>query len=90
MASSPETMADDDDWCDEDDAYDASLDCDHAEADVDLMTGELSCRCGYHRYLSGDELRREAQLQAEMMEAYSRECEQSEQDANAASTRPEG
>jgi hypothetical protein len=63
---------------------DIDYDCLHEEAEVDLLTGEMTCRCGYHRFLSGDELRREAELQAEMMEAYYRECKQTEQDAKAA------
>ena len=50
-------------------------DCDHLEADVDLMTGNATCRCGHHWYLSGDEIRREAQLQADMMAAYYEQCE---------------
>lgn len=49
-------------------------DCDHVEAVVDILTGELSCHCGYHRYLSGDELRREIEIQTEAAEAYYREC----------------
>ena len=47
--------------------------CEHEHATVDILTGELTCSCGYFRYLSGDEIRREAELQAEMMEAYSAE-----------------
>lgn len=82
--TSDQTTGFDDEWPDEDRAYDASLDCNHAEADVDIMTGELHCLCGYTRILTGEQLKREAMLQAEMMEAYYRECEQTEQDARAA------
>lgn len=71
-----------DEW---DDERDPDFDeCEHEHATVDILTGEMSCSCGYHRYLSGDEIRREAEIQAEMMEAYYRECEQTEQDAKAA------
>lgn len=62
----------------------APLDCDHVEAEVDILTGEMHCHCGYRRVLSGEELSREAEFQAEAMEAYYRECEQTEQDAKAA------
>lgn len=80
----PNTTGFNDEWPDEDRAYDTSLDCDHAEADLDIVTGELHCRCGYLYILTGEQLKREAMLQAEMMEVYSRECEQTERDAMAA------
>jgi hypothetical protein len=49
-------------------------DCIHEDADVDILTGEMTChRCGFHKYLTGDEIRREAEIQAEMMEAYHQE-----------------
>jgi hypothetical protein len=70
-------MADYDDWDEEDD-------CDHMDAEIDILTGIMSCRCGYTKWLTAEELRREAELQAELMEAYYRECEQTEQDAKAA------
>ena len=67
------------DCCDEQDGtYDASLDCDHTEVNVDILTGEMRCQCGYTRILTAEELKREAALQAEMMEAYYRECEDAE------------
>lgn len=57
----------------EDDSW---LDCDHMEADVDVLTGELFChRCGYHRYLSAEDLQREAELQTQCAEAYQLECD---------------
>jgi hypothetical protein len=62
------------DWDDEDD-YPYADECDHEHATVDILTGEMSCHCGYHRYLSSAELQREAEFQAEMMEAYYLECE---------------
>jgi hypothetical protein len=62
------------DWDDAEDWHDDRNpdldDCIHEDADVDLITGEMMCRCGFHKYLTGDEIRREAQLRAEMMEAY--------------------
>jgi hypothetical protein len=63
---------DDEDWyCDDHNTgYRESLDCDHSEADVDLITGEMTCGCGFHKYLTDDEMRREAEIQTEMMEAY--------------------
>ena len=75
-----QTTADDwdDDDRDPDDYYDLAGECDHTEADIDAITGRLSCSCGYTRWLSGDEIRREAQLQAEMMEAYYQQCEDEE------------
>lgn len=73
-----------DDWDDDAEPYDDSIDCDHLEARVDILTGEMHCHCGYHRVLSGDELRREADLQAELYEAYARECAATEMDAKAA------
>jgi hypothetical protein len=64
-----ETTADE--W---DDDRNPDLDeCEHEHAEVDILTGELSCHCGYHRYLSGDELRRGIEIQTEA-EAYYREC----------------
>jgi hypothetical protein len=74
----------DDDWDEEDDTYDHTADCDHMDADVDVLTGHMLCHCGYSRWLTGEEIKREAELQAELTEAYYRECEQTEQDAKAA------
>lgn len=75
-----ESPTTDDEW---DDDRDPDMDeCEHAT--VDILTGELSCHCGYNRWLSGEEIRREAQLETEMMEAYYREFEQTEQDAKSA------
>jgi hypothetical protein len=74
--SDPEAVVSTEDWDEDDWADDCDpSDCDHQEAVVDILTGEMSCHCGYHRYLSGDELEREAELQARMMEAYYAECE---------------
>lgn len=75
----PETTPHDDDWDDDPDAYDAALDCDHEDADIDILTGRLSCRCGYTEWLSTERLTREAQLQADLAEAWQRECETDEQ-----------
>ncbi len=73
-----------DQWEDEDDYPPWEDECDHENAEVDILTGAMNCRCGYRRYLSGDELRREAQLQADMAEDYYLECLREEQDARAA------
>lgn len=62
------------DDCEDYEDYEAE-ECDHEDATVDVLTGEMSCRCGYRRGLSGEEIEREAQLQAEAMEAYYAECE---------------
>jgi hypothetical protein len=77
------TNTNEDEW---DDDRDPDRDeCDHENADVDILTGRMLCfSCGYSKWLTGDEIAREAELQAEMMEAYYRECEQTEQDAKAA------
>lgn len=67
------------DWDENDSPYeDDRMDCDHSDADVDIMEGSLSCRCGYRKWLTGDEIRREAQLQAEMMEAYFQQSSEGE------------
>ena len=68
-------MTEEDDWLYDDDYYDAR-DCDHIDADIDILTGLLSCHCGYSRWLSGEELRREIEIQAECYEAYAAECTQ--------------
>jgi hypothetical protein len=72
------------DYCDDEDPpYDRpDLDeCEHDCVDIDIMTGEFHCyQCGYHRWLSGEEIKREAQFQAEMMERYCLECEDAERD----------
>jgi hypothetical protein len=70
-----------DEW---DEDYDPLYECEHENATFDILTGELSCSCGYRRYLLSDEFKREAQREAEMMDAYYRECEQTELDAKAA------
>lgn len=49
--------------------------CEHENAEYDILEGEMSCSCGYHRWLSGDEIRREAQFQTKLMEAYYTECD---------------
>ena len=70
-------MRDDQTLSDQDDTdadYDSEPDeCEHEHAEYDVIEGWMSCSCGYHRWLSGDEIRREAQFQAELMEAYSEE-----------------
>ena len=48
--------------------------CEHENAEYDVIEGRMWCTCGYHRWLTGDEIRREAQFQAEQMEAYFVEC----------------
>jgi hypothetical protein len=77
-------MTHDQDWDDEDEPYDQEDDCIHEDADIDILTGHMLCHCGYSRWLTAEELQREAELQAELMEAYYREREQTEQDAKAA------
>lgn len=69
-----------DDWNEPDDWDDNPYidECYHENATVDVLTGELLCHCGYHRYLSGEEIKREAQIQAEMMEAYYLESQEDE------------
>lgn len=57
---------------------DSPNDCDHVEADVDILTGILSCACGYSTWLTTEELRREIALQAEMYEAYAAEITKGE------------
>jgi hypothetical protein len=70
------------DFCDDlDPPYDRpDIDeCEHEHSDVDIMTGEFHCySCGYHRLLAGDEIEREANFQAEMMEAYYLACDEAE------------
>ena len=59
-------------------------DCEHEHAEFDILTGELHCSCGYSRILSGDEFQHWVEAEAQAYEAYYRECEQTEQDAKAA------
>ncbi len=52
------------DWHDYD-PYDPADECNHAEADIDLFTGRLSCRCGLRRAATAQEIAAEAQWQAD-------------------------
>ncbi len=38
---------------------DDTNDCDHENADVDLLVGRLTCSCGYTKWLTTEELQRE-------------------------------
>lgn len=42
-------------------------DCDHLDADEDVLTGILTCSCGYRKWLTSDEVkaRQDARLRAE-------------------------
>jgi hypothetical protein len=53
-----------DDWH-EYDPCDPADECDHAEADIDLLTGELSCRCGLRRAATAQEIAAESRWQTE-------------------------
>lgn len=78
----------DDDWDDDyDDTYPAD-ECDHEDATVDILTGEMTCHCGYRRWLSGVELEREDEFQARMMEAYFLEAQADSPDTAAPETPP--
>jgi len=60
-----------DDWEDDYDQfarYEYENDCDHAEADIDIMTGRLSCRCGLRRAATTQEIEAEMRWQAEYMQ----------------------
>lgn len=49
--------------------------CDHEDADIDILTGRMACRCGFSKWLSAEELAREMKLQAELYEEYNVEME---------------
>jgi len=79
-----------DDWHDFD-PYEPAEDCDHAEADIDIMTGRLSCRCGLRRAATTQEIEAEMRWQAEYAQqqheealAYEREQHNTEMDARSA------
>lgn len=61
----------------EDDFFDGCDDdpCDHEHADIDLLTGIMSCSCGYSKWLTSEELEEECRLQAIAYEEYHRLCE---------------
>jgi hypothetical protein len=79
-----------DDWHDYD-PYDPTDECDHAEADIDLVTGQLSCHCGLSRAATVHELDAEMRWQAEYAQQqheaameYEREQHNTELDARSA------
>jgi hypothetical protein len=74
---------DDEDWM-KDDGYAPSMDCNHEDADVDTLTGEMMCACGFRKYLTDNELRREAEIQTEMAEAYHHQMLEEERAASGA------
>jgi hypothetical protein len=61
----------------EDYGYDdgANDECLHEDADIDLLIGRMSCRCGHTAWLSPAQYKRELQYQTEQMQAYYEECE---------------
>jgi len=81
-----------DDWADDYDQY-ARYEqyCDHAEADIDIVTGQLSCHCGVHRAATTQEIEAEMRWQAEYAQhqheealAWEREQHNTEMDARSA------
>ena len=56
------------------DGRDRPYDCDHADAEADVIEGTLTCRCGHRRSLADAQLRREME-QADAMEAQRLEAE---------------
>jgi hypothetical protein len=84
------TDEEDDDWRNYG-RYDPTDECDHAEADIDLLTGQLSCRCGLRRAATVHEVAAEANWQAEYARqqheeamAYEREQHNTKLDARSA------
>ena len=47
-------------------------DCDHTAAEIDCLIGRMTCHCGYSKWLTTEELRRELTFQAAMYEAHER------------------
>ena len=52
-------MSDPNDHEDDYDDMPVLYECDHENANIDILEGRLLCHCGYSRYLSGEELWRE-------------------------------
>lgn len=58
---------------DEYDDYDAERECNHQEADVDIVSGEVSCHCGHRWTMTGEEIQREIEYIAAYQEIQERE-----------------
>lgn len=67
--TNPQTTFDDD----EDDDPDP---CDHEDAEIDILTGLETCHCGWSRYLTSEELKKRAEIEAEAYELYCQEMEE--------------
>lgn len=50
--------------------------CDHESADIDMLTGRMSCHCGFSKWLTSEEFQTELKLQAMAQEEWDRLCEQ--------------
>jgi hypothetical protein len=61
------------DWDDDDWGSDYDYDCDHQDAELDIVIGELQCHCGYRRAMTSGEISAECQRMAEYQEAMERE-----------------
>jgi hypothetical protein len=71
MKETTDTQWEDEPEWDDDEPYDRSLDCDHEQADIDILTGRAMCSCGYSWWMTREEIHREAEFLAEYMEAES-------------------
>jgi len=80
-----------DDWHDFD-PYEPAEDCIHMDADIDIITGQMSCRnCGIRRAATTREIEAEMKWQAEYAQqqheealAWEREQHNTEMDARSA------
>lgn len=61
---------------DDDDFYDEQ--CDHENADIDMLRGRISCHCGYSKWMTSEEFKEELRLQAKANEEWDALCRQEE------------